>query len=134
MTKLSGRWVISAVAKEAGWDQGVLVSGAGLGDGLHPMNVGDSFEVTGDDIDLILQYHDADTNEWHESLMTDRFAWSDQQGMTVTISGDDNPPLGDLDFNDLVVVGVALDPELTSPHAGLIRPELTVPEGKVHRD
>jgi hypothetical protein len=131
MTTLSGRWLISAVAKEAGWDQGMLVAGSDHADGLHVMNVGDSFDLTGDDTTLTLQYHNADTDEWHDSLMKDQFTWSDQQGMTVTISGDDNPPIGDLDFNDLVVVGVALDPELASPHAGLPRPELTVPEGKV---
>lgn len=132
MTTLSGRWIISAVTKEAGWDQGILVAGSDIGDGLHPMNVGNSFDLTGDDMTLIPQYHNADTDEWHDSLTKDQFAWSDQQGMTVTIFGDDNPPLGDLDFNDLIVVGVALDPELTSPHAGLTRPELTVPKEKVH--
>lgn len=131
MTTLSGRWLIRAVAKEAGWEQGVLVGGSDSSDGLHPMEVGDSFDVTGEVVTLTLRYHDADTGEWGDSLMKDQFAWSDDQGMTVTISADDNPPLGDLDFNDLVVLGVALDPELTSPHAGVARPELTVPEGKV---
>ncbi len=134
MATLSGRWTISAVTKEAGWDQGMLVAGSDNGDGLHPMDVGDSFDVTGDEMTLVPQYLNADTGEWGNSLTKDQFAWSDQQGLTVTIYGDDNPPWGDLDFNDLIVVGTALDPELTSPHAGVTRPGLTVPKEKVHWD
>jgi hypothetical protein len=48
-------------------------------------------------------------------------------GLQVTLSADDNPPYGDLDFNDLVVLCTAENAPLASLLAGA-RPDLTIPE------
>lgn len=53
--------------------------------------------------------------------------WDNASGLQVRLNIDDNPPNGDLDFNDLVVLCTAENDELASPLAGP-RPDLTIPE------
>jgi len=53
--------------------------------------------------------------------------WNNSTGLQITLSADDNPPHGDLDFNDLVVRCTAENSPLASPLADP-RPDLTIPE------
>jgi hypothetical protein len=135
MAVLSGRWTLRAIEKEAGWKQGVLISGSQAHDGVHEMVVGSEIQhVEGDEVTVTPQALNPATNVWVDSLQEEQFAWDDQAGLTLTISADDNPPVGDLDFNDLKVLCIAEDAELVSPHAGLVRPDLTIPENLVNFD
>jgi hypothetical protein len=132
MATLSGRWTIRAIGKEAGWDQGIQITGSTSNDGIYSLNVGDVIsDVDGVDMTLTAKYLDGNTGSWNDSLQQDTWTWDDSLGMTLTIYADDNPPAGDLDFNDLVVVCEPQDPELISPHAGFTRPDLRIPESKV---
>ena len=70
---------------------------------------------------------------WVDSLQEERAAWDDAIGMTITISADDNPPLGDRDFNDLIVLCLPEDPDLQTPHT-FPRPDLTIPKSMVTFD
>src|SRR3954454_25140358 len=103
MARLSGTWTLRAVEKESGWQQGILISGSNAHDGIHEMMVGDEIQgVQGDEMTLTPQALNPDLG-WIDSLQEERAAWDDAVGMPLTISADDNPPLGDHDFNDLVV-------------------------------
>jgi hypothetical protein len=132
MARLSGTWTLRAIDNEAGWRQRILISGSSAHDGGHEMVIGtEILHVQGDEIVLTPQAFDPVANDWIDSLQEERAAWDDAVGMTVTIFADDNPAAADGDFNDLVVLCVAEDPELGSPLAGFPRPDLTIPEGMV---
>jgi hypothetical protein len=135
MARLSGTWTLRAIEKEAGWRQGILISGSTSHDGVHEMVVGTEIHsVQGDGITLTPQAFDPALGTWIDSLQEERAAWDDALGMTITIFADDNPIAADGDFNDLVVLCVPEDPDLGSPHAGFPRPDLTIPEGMVTFD
>lgn len=84
--------------------------------------------VEGDEIVITPHAFDPSTSVWVASLEQEGYDWDDNVGITLTISADDNPPNGDGDFNDLVVLCIAEDDELVSPYAGIPRPDLTIPE------
>lgn len=130
MAHLSGTWTLRAIKKEAGWRQGILISGSNAHDGIHEMVVGDEIHgVQGEEMTVTPQAFNPALG-WIDSLQEERAGWDDALGMTITISADDNPPLGDKDFNDLVVLCLPEDSELQTPHT-FPRPDLTVPESKV---
>lgn len=133
MATLSGRWTLRTIGNEAGWTQGILISGSHAHDGVHVMTLGSEIaHVEGEAFTITPQAFNPGTGAWIESLQDERYGWDDQTGMTLTIRTDDNPPAGDHDFNDLVVLCIAEDEELVSPHAGLVRPDLTIPENMVN--
>ena len=63
-----------------------------------------------------------------ESLVRESMNWTASDGVQVQIEVDDNPPHGDLDFNDMVVFCEPLEGDFVSPHAVQQRPDLTIPE------
>lgn len=131
MATLNGKWTLRAIEKEAGWEQRVLISGSLAHDGGHVMVVGTEVQhVQGDEFTVTLQAFNPGANLWIDSLEQESYEWDEQIGLTLEIKADDNPPLGDHDFNDLVVLCIAEDDELKSPHTGP-RPDLTIPEGYV---
>jgi hypothetical protein len=128
MAKLSGKWTLRAVQNEAGWQQRIFISGSSAHDGPHPMVLGATIpHVEGNAINIIAQAFNPSLNVWIDSLIQEAMNWDNTTGLQVTISADDNPPYGDLDFNDLVVLCTAEDAPLASPLAGP-RPDLTIPE------
>jgi hypothetical protein len=131
MARLSGTWTLRAIEKESGWRQGILITGSSAHDGIHEMLVGDLISgVHGEEMTLTPQAFNPALGAWIDSLQQDHTAWDDTIGMTITISADDNPPHGDRDFNDLVVLCLPEDPELQTPHT-FPRPDLTIPESHV---
>lgn len=132
MAVLNGTWTLRAIGNDAGWSQRVLILGSEAHDGGHVMVLGSEIaHVAGDGFTVTPQALNPGTGAWIDSLEEDRYAWDDAAGMTLTIFADDNPPAGDLDFNDLVVLCVAEDADLASPNAGIVRPDLTIPENRV---
>ena len=128
MAKLSGKWTLQAVGNDAGWQQRIVISGSNAHDGPHVMTLGDSIpHVEGNDINIIAQAFNPGTNTWIGSLVQEVMNWDNASGLQVRLNIDDNPPIGDLDFNDLVVLCTAENAELSSPLAGP-RPDLTIPE------
>ena len=128
MAILSGKWTLRAIGKEAGWVQGVRISGSLAHDGPHVLDVGDEIVgVEGEKIVVTLAAVDPAFNTWVDSLEQQQAAWDDAIGLTVTLFADDNPPNGDLDFNDLVVFCEPLEGDFVSPHAGQQRPDLSIP-------
>lgn len=128
MAKLSGKWTLKAIGNDAGWQQRIVISGSNAHDGPHVMTLGDSIpHVEGNDIDIIAQAFNPGTNTWINSLVQEVMNWDNASGLQVRLNIEDNPPLGDLDFNDLVVLCTAENAELSSPLAGP-RPDLTIPE------
>ncbi len=128
MAKLSGKWTLQAIGNDAGWQQRIVISGSNAHDGPHVMTLGDSIpHVEGNDIDIIAQAFDPVSNTWINSLVQEVMNWDNASGLQVRLNIDDNPPIGDLDFNDLVVLCTAENRELSSPLAGP-RPDLTIPE------
>jgi hypothetical protein len=128
MAKLSGKWTLRAIANDAGWQQRIFISGSNAHDGPHPMVLGTTIpHVEGDAINIIAQAFNPSLNVWIDSLLQEAMNWNNSSGLQVTLSADDNPPHGDLDFNDLVVLCTAENAELASPLAGP-RPDLTIPE------
>jgi hypothetical protein len=131
MATLSGKWTLRAIGNEAGWTQGVRITGSLAHDGDHVMLLGSELpHVEGGSFTVTPQALNPATNVWIDSLEQEQFGWDDQVGLTLTISADDNPP-GDLDFNDLVLLCLAEDDALVSPNAGIVRPDLTIPENLV---
>lgn len=128
MAKLSGIWTLQAIGNEAGWQQRIVISGSNAQDGPHVMTLGDSIShVEGDDINIIAQAFNPGTNTWIDSLVQEEMNWENASGLQVRLGFDDNPPIGDLDFNDLVVLCLAENAQLSSPLVGP-RPDLTIPE------
>jgi hypothetical protein len=128
MAKLSGKWTLKAIGNDAGWQQRIVISGSNAHDGPHVMTLGDSIpHVEGNDIEVTAQALNPVTNIWIDSLMQEVMNWDNATGLQVRLNIDDNPPHGDLDFNDLVVLCTAENAELASPIAGP-RPDLTIPE------
>ncbi len=128
MAKLSGKWTLRAVGNDAGWQQRIFISGSNAHDGPHPMVLGTTIpHVEGNAINIIAQALNPGLNVWIDSLIQEAMNWDNSTGLQVTLSADDNPPHGDLDFNDLVVLCTAENAPLASPLAGP-RPDLTIPE------
>jgi hypothetical protein len=128
MARLSGKWTLQAIGNEAGWQQRIVISGSVAHDGPHVMTLGASLaHVEGTDIQIAAQAFNPNANTWVDSLMQQIMNWDNASGVQVRLNVDDNPPHGDLDFNDLVVLCTAEDAELASPLAGP-RPDLTIPE------
>ena len=127
MTTLHGTWTITAIGKDAGWAQGLLVQGAAGQDGVHEMNVGDVLApLQGEEIRITPQAFNPATQAWEESLQREVMSWDPVKGVVITIYADDSPPVGDGDFNDLVVECVCEDEDLRPPRR---RPmDLTIPE------
>jgi hypothetical protein len=135
MARLSGKWTLQAIGNDAGWQQRIVISGSIAHDGPHVMTLWTSIaHVEGKDIEIAAQALSPNSNTWVNSLMQDVMNWDNASGLQVRLNVDDNPPNGDLDFNDLVVLCTAEDDELASPLAGP-RPDLTIPERyfKSHR-
>lgn len=132
MARLSGTWTLRCIEKESGWRQGILISGSTAHDGIHELTIGDEINgVQGEEMVLTPQAFNPALGDWVDDLQEERAAWDDAVGMTLTIFADDNPPLGDRDFNDLVVLCLPEDPDLQTPHT-FPRPDLTIPEKLVH--
>ncbi len=137
MVMLSGKWTLTAIANDAGWKQRIVVAGSAASDGNYEMVVGTTVpHVEGQTISVVAQAFNTNTNLWLNSLIQETMDWDNATGLQVTFGADDNPPNGDLDFNDLVVLCTAEDAELSSPLAGP-RVDLTIPEkyfrGEVRR-
>ena len=129
MARLNGKWTLQAIGNNAGWQQRIVISGSLAHDGPHVMVLGSSIaHVEGNQIEIAAQALNPSSNTWVNSLMQQVMDWDNASGLQVRLNVDDNPPTGDLDFNDLVVLCTAEDPDLTSPLAGA-RPDLTIPEG-----
>ena len=134
MTTLSGTWTLTAVSSEAGWTQGVLISGSAAHDGIHAMAVGDKIEnVRGRNVSVKPQAFNPATESWEESLEQELMSWDAVNGVVITISADDHPSgAPDHDFNDLVVQCTSVEPALAAPRQRPI--DLTIPEqGVGHR-
>lgn len=128
MARLSGKWTLIAIGNDAGWQQCIVISGSNASDGPHIMTLGDTIpHVEGNNIEVTAQAFNPVTRTWINSLVQEVMSWDDATGLQVTLNIDDNPPVGDLDFNDLVILCIAENGELTSPIAGP-RPDLTIPE------
>ena len=128
MAKLSGKWTLKAIGNDAGWQQRIVISGSNAHDGLHPMVMGTTVpHVEGSAINIIAQAFSPNVNAWIDSLVQETMNWDNATGLQVTLNADDNPPNGDLDFNDLVVLCTAENAELASPLSGP-RPDLTIPQ------
>ncbi len=131
MVTLSGKWSLKAIGNDAGWKQRISVLGSVGSDGSYEMVLGTTVaDVEGSVIEITAQAFNPGLNAWIESLVQSTMIWDNDIGLQVQINVDDNPPVGDLDFNDLVVLCTAQDDDLSSPLAGP-RPDLTIPEGFV---
>ena len=132
MTILSGRWRLTVIGNEAGWQQGLRITGSAGHDGVHAVALGDMLDgVTGDRFLVEPVAFDPATQTWVTSNQHERMGWDAQKGVTMTILADDNPGAGDGDFNDLVVECVSTDRELAAPKRR--RLDLTIPEFAVGR-
>lgn len=132
MTELSGRWTLTVIGNEAGWQQGVRIIGSAAHDGIHPLALGDTIVGIGSAKFIVdpVAFNPA-TRTWEASLQRERMGWDAATGVTMTIFADDNPAAPDGDFNDLIVRCFSDDRELTPPeHPPL---DLTLPEFAVGR-
>ena len=128
MAMLSGKWTLRAIGSNAGWQQRLVISGSNAHDGPHVMALNDVIpHVEGKEIKIISQAFNPVANVWVESLVQEIINWDNATGLQIILNMDDNPPNGDKDFNDLVVLCTAEDAELASPLAGP-RPDHTIPE------
>jgi hypothetical protein len=105
MAKLSGKWTLKAIGNDAEWQQRIVISGSNAHDGPHPMVMGTTVpHVEGSAVNIIAQAFSPNVNAWIDSLVQETMNWDNATGLQVTLNVDDNPPHGDLDFNDLVVL------------------------------
>ncbi len=128
MVTLSGKWELKAIGNDAGWRQRIVISGSAASDGPYEMVLGTTVaNVEGGPFEITAQAFNPGSSVWIDSLIQSAMNWDNATGLQVQINIDDNPPHGDLDFNDLVVLCTAQDAQLSSPLAGP-RPDLTIPE------
>ncbi|RYF51416.1 MAG: hypothetical protein EOO38_03290 [Cytophagaceae bacterium] len=135
MAKLCGKWLLQAITHDATWQQRIVISGSVAHDGPHVLALGVSLpHVDGKSLEIVAQAFNPTTKTWVNSLMKEELNWDNVKGLQMRLSVDDNPPHGDLDFNDLVVLCTSEDKDLVSPLAGT-RPDLTIPKKyyKSHR-
>jgi hypothetical protein len=131
MAIISGIWTIRGIENEAGWQQGLSISGSDAHDGIHTMTIGTELQgVSGQEVTVSPKAFKPGSG-WIDCLEKEQTDWVDTIGLVITIFSDDNPPDGDRDFNDLVVQCIPHDKELKTPHEGLPRPDLTIPEQMV---
>lgn len=129
MAQLAGKWTLKAIGNEAGWTQGIAISGSMIHDGIHVMAIGTVIgNVEGESFRVEPKAFNPATNTWVDSLSRDEMSWDAEFGVVVTIFADDNPPMGDGDFNDLVILCISQDDELQSPISGFPRLDLSIPE------
>lgn len=135
MTILSGNWTLTAIQRDAGWKQGVLIVGSAGLDGIHEMAKGTTVgPVVGQAVEVTPYAYNAVVRAWQPSNERKVMSWDAEKGVIVTIYADDNPAAGDGDFNDLVVECTSRDPELGAPSVRQPPPDLTMPEQAVgHR-
>lgn len=127
MVALSGQWTIKVVSVNAGWQQQIQISGSSGYDGVYLAVPGFTLPYVDGEMEITAQAYNPASGVWIDSLMQSTLAWSNTSGLEMQICVDDNPPDGDLDFNDVVLLCTTADPELTSPLAGP-RPDLSIPE------
>lgn len=134
MARLCGKWTLRAIGNDAAWQQRIVISGSIAHDGSHVMTLGSQIpHVEGKNIEISAQALNPNSNAWVNSLMKEAMDWDNASGLQMRLNVDDNPPFGDLDFNDLVILCTAEDDELASPLAGP-RPDLTIPEKYLKSD
>lgn len=132
MVALPGSWIVTVTGLNAGWMQAVRISNSNGANGIYQAAAGQEIgRFRGDNLEVTPMHLDPAVGRWAESLAEAKAEWDDLVGLVVTIFADDNPPNGDLDFDDLVIRCVPLDVELTSPNAGGQRLDLTIPENQV---
>lgn len=100
METYRGRWRVTVVSKEAGFEQRVLIAGASVGDGPHAGVAGETFDVDGDVWTLRIQHDDGtgfEDSRHRPGPLVDTGAQLSQ-----IVESEDLPGPGG-DFNDLVV-------------------------------
>lgn len=134
MAQLSGTWTLTAIAKNAAWDQRSVISGSTNADGVHPMALGSVIPgVRGVNFNVAIQARNPVTNVWLDSFQIDVMSWDPVKGVVLTISSDDRTAAPDRDFDDLVVECTSPEPEMTPPRFNGPRMDLSIPEGRVRR-
>lgn len=135
MATLHGKWLLTAIGNEAGWQQAVLISGSDGADGIHPMQLGTIVgPVEGAAFEVKPHAFNPATNTWIRSNERALMSYDANKGAVVTIYADDNPgPQADNDYNDLIVECAPQDPDLQPPQPDQPPIDLTIPEGAVGR-
>jgi hypothetical protein len=129
MAQLSGTWTLTAIAKLAGWDQRVVITGSNNADGVYPMVVGTVIpNVQGIDFEVKSQARNSATGQWLDSFQNDVMSWDPIKGVILTIFADDRTDAPDGDFNDLIVECTSSDSELVVPRFNDPPLDLTIPE------
>lgn len=129
MAQLSGTWTLTAIAKLAGWDQRVVVTGSNNADGVYPMVVGTVIpNVQGVDFEVKSQARNSVTGQWSDSFQNDVMSWDSIKGVVLTIFADDRTDAPDGDFDDLIVECTSSDSELVVPRFNDPPMDLTIPE------
>jgi hypothetical protein len=107
-----GHWIVEVVARDAAFDQRILITGNSGSNGTYSGTVGTAFHVSGSKWALSCEWNDNAGSGWLPSDLKETSAvYLDNKGFIVTIGVDDNLIQSrDGDFNDVVVALRYLDP------------------------
>lgn len=103
MVVYRGRWQISVIGKDSGWDQRVVITGASSGGGVIPGVIGASQIVDGDQWSLTIEHNDGSGWRENEGVLPDPMQEIGAEMRQVVRSKDHYTP-GDDDPNDLVIL------------------------------
>jgi hypothetical protein len=101
---VQGRWRLTVVEKEAGFDQRFVVAGAAVGDGIYAGVVGTTVEVVGqDDQAWVLTIQHNDGTGFADSELRETPRVTNGSAITFRVESEDLPGQPNPDFNDLVL-------------------------------
>lgn len=124
----SGPWSIAVTQVSADLPQRFVIAGSNNADRAYPGQVGTSVGVSGDRWTVDLEWLDGNqfrTSEVRRSMAYDLF-----KGLSAVIAADDLGPLGDHDFNDLVLELHCEDPALDPMRPDHRRVNFTYPRDR----
>jgi hypothetical protein len=124
-----GPWSVRVKRVNASFAHRLVITGADVGDGVHPAVVGAEISVVGRDWQISLEVIDG--AGWHRSGIRRTATFTAVDGLVVTLGGDG---YGGDDYDDLVVAVQSHDPGLGPLRPAATPYDFTIPERMfVHR-
>jgi hypothetical protein len=113
-----GPWNLTVLSKDAWFDQRFVITGSDNADGVYPAVPGTGPGlVTGDEWTVSCEWNDNTSSGWQPSDMRHFARYTVTEGFVIELGADDNyDEFRDDDYNDMVVICVNQDPQLTPLH------------------
>jgi hypothetical protein len=117
-TRLFGSWTVVMRAANATAEQRVIITGSDGMDGEHLGDIMTTFDVTGTEWELDMEWRTEASSPWKPSVVRTSARFDVADGLMIILEGDDGDVASrDYDYDDLVVSLRCNDP-IVDPLAG----------------